>query len=228
MAFAVAACNGNGPFPTFRERSISGDRDGETGLLPQARLRTSSSSSKRTARLTICSWDTRERRPRTTATTPRAIRSRCTLRISRSLGISITSSSAFFAACDAHNGKLPGTHCKMDGWNNELAGVWGSQERPVRLRPRERDRAVLEDGKAVRAGRQRCLLRTSTPASSRTSTSSLPMRAGRSIPRYGPWGCEGDAGGHDSDADGRAHVRSEHPSRALATRRSEAKRTPPA
>ncbi|MGA8476129.1 MAG: alkaline phosphatase family protein [Candidatus Cybelea sp.] len=30
-------------------------------------------------------------------------------------------SPAFFAACDGQ-GKLPGTKCKMDGWNNELAG----------------------------------------------------------------------------------------------------------
>ncbi|MBV8530619.1 MAG: hypothetical protein JO104_04825 [Candidatus Eremiobacteraeota bacterium] len=30
------------------------------------------------------------------------------------------SSSAFFAACDGR-GKLPGTHCKMDGWKNERA-----------------------------------------------------------------------------------------------------------
>lgn len=29
-------------------------------------------------------------------------------------------SSAFFAACDGQ-GKIPGTHCKMDGWNNEGA-----------------------------------------------------------------------------------------------------------
>ncbi|HEY2475991.1 MAG TPA: alkaline phosphatase family protein [Candidatus Cybelea sp.] len=28
----------------------------------------------------------------------------------------------FFAACDG-TGKLPGTHCKMDGWNNELATI---------------------------------------------------------------------------------------------------------
>ncbi len=31
------------------------------------------------------------------------------------------SSTAFFAACDGQ-GKLPGTDCKMDGWNNERAG----------------------------------------------------------------------------------------------------------
>jgi len=30
-------------------------------------------------------------------------------------------SPAFFAACDAQK-NLPGTHCKMDGWNNEVAG----------------------------------------------------------------------------------------------------------
>ncbi|HVN68236.1 MAG TPA: alkaline phosphatase family protein [Candidatus Binatia bacterium] len=31
------------------------------------------------------------------------------------------SSRAFFKACDGH-GSLPGTHCKMDGWNGEEAG----------------------------------------------------------------------------------------------------------
>jgi phospholipase C len=31
-------------------------------------------------------------------------------------------SQAFFAACDGA-GRLPGTNCKMDGWNNERAGV---------------------------------------------------------------------------------------------------------
>jgi phospholipase C len=29
-------------------------------------------------------------------------------------------SRAFFAACDAQKRKLPGTHCKMDGWDNEV------------------------------------------------------------------------------------------------------------
>jgi phospholipase C len=32
------------------------------------------------------------------------------------------SSVAFFSACDGQ-GSLPGTDCKMDGWNNELAGL---------------------------------------------------------------------------------------------------------
>jgi phospholipase C len=32
------------------------------------------------------------------------------------------SSNAFFAACDG-TGSLPGTDCKMDGWNNEVAGI---------------------------------------------------------------------------------------------------------
>ncbi|MGA8575252.1 MAG: alkaline phosphatase family protein [Candidatus Cybelea sp.] len=31
-------------------------------------------------------------------------------------------SNAFFKACDSAKG-LPGTHCKMDGWNNEHAGI---------------------------------------------------------------------------------------------------------
>lgn len=31
-------------------------------------------------------------------------------------------SQAFFAACDSQK-SLPGTHCKMDGWNNEGAGI---------------------------------------------------------------------------------------------------------
>ncbi|HET6275023.1 MAG TPA: alkaline phosphatase family protein [Candidatus Cybelea sp.] len=31
-------------------------------------------------------------------------------------------SESFYAACDSKKG-LPGTHCKMDGWNNEQAGI---------------------------------------------------------------------------------------------------------
>jgi hypothetical protein len=33
------------------------------------------------------------------------------------------SSNGFFAACDGPPSKLPGTDCKMDGWNNEVAGL---------------------------------------------------------------------------------------------------------
>ncbi len=32
-------------------------------------------------------------------------------------------STAFFQACDARKGDLPGTHCKMDGWNEEPTGI---------------------------------------------------------------------------------------------------------
>jgi hypothetical protein len=38
-------------------------------------------------------------------------------------------SQAFFAACDGQ-GSLPGTDCKMDGWNNEDSSGYGAPSNP--------------------------------------------------------------------------------------------------
>ena len=61
------------------------------------------------------------------------------------------SAAAFFADCDG-DGKLPGTHCKMDGWNKKRE----SNDPPnaaYAYVPRKRDRTVLDDGAAIRARR---------------------------------------------------------------------------
>ncbi len=41
---------------------------------------------------------------------------------------------SFFAACDGH-GKIPGTHCKMDGWNNELGSIGAPRNFPYSYVP---------------------------------------------------------------------------------------------
>src|SRR5579863_9527074 len=43
-------------------------------------------------------------------------------------------SSGFFAACDAR-GKLPGTRCKMDGWDKELTGPTAPKNAPYSYVP---------------------------------------------------------------------------------------------
>ena len=50
--------------------------------------------------------------------------------------------SAFFAACDGQ-GKLPGTKCKMDGWNHESTRLHAPEERAYWFVPK-RDRTLLE------------------------------------------------------------------------------------
>ncbi len=45
------------------------------------------------------------------------------------------SSRAFFSACDG-TGKLPGTHCKMDGWNSESAGFGAPKDFAYAYTPR--------------------------------------------------------------------------------------------
>jgi phospholipase C len=45
------------------------------------------------------------------------------------------SSRAFFTACDG-TGRLPGTHCKMDGWNSELAGLGAPKDFAYAYTPR--------------------------------------------------------------------------------------------
>jgi phospholipase C len=44
-------------------------------------------------------------------------------------------SPAFFKACDGQ-GRLPGTHCKMDGWSNEKAGFGAPANAPYAYVPR--------------------------------------------------------------------------------------------
>jgi phospholipase C len=45
------------------------------------------------------------------------------------------SSYAFLSACDG-TGKIPGTHCKMDGWNHERVGFMGPTNAPYSYVPR--------------------------------------------------------------------------------------------
>ena len=87
----------------------------------RVRFNTSSLSFRKIGRLIICSWGSREPRPKTTATIPAATRSR-SIRVDLATGWDIDhSAQAFFTACDG-TGTLPGTKCKMDGWNKEQAG----------------------------------------------------------------------------------------------------------
>jgi phospholipase C len=39
-------------------------------------------------------------------------------------------SESFFQDCNARNGKLPGTHCKMNGWDNERTGFGAPKHAP--------------------------------------------------------------------------------------------------
>ncbi len=45
-------------------------------------------------------------------------------------------STSFFQACDARKGNLPGTHCKMDGWNEELTGFEAPKNAPYAYVPK--------------------------------------------------------------------------------------------
>ena len=45
-------------------------------------------------------------------------------------------SKSFFDACDSKKGKLPGTHCKMDGWGKELTSFGAPKNAPYAYVPK--------------------------------------------------------------------------------------------
>ena len=56
------------------------------------------------------------------------------------------SSHAFWSACDG-TGKLPGTHCKMDGWDAERVGFMGPPNAPYSYVPRDQVRPYWDMAK---------------------------------------------------------------------------------
>ena len=85
------------------------------------------------------------------------------------------SSTAFFTACDGQ-GRLPGTDCKMDGWNHEKTTQPAPRNSPTRTCPARRSSRIGRSHSSTCLP-MRCSPRTWTAASSRTSTSSRPTQA---------------------------------------------------
>ncbi len=105
-------------------------------------------------------------------------RLRCSRSRSRRRTRSTTTQRAMFAACNG-TGKLPGTKCRMDGFNEERERA---AERPVRLRAAQRNRNRTSIWRTSSFWPTGCSSHSSTRASSRTNTS-LPRKPNRASTR---------------------------------------------
>ncbi len=102
-------------------------------------------------------------------------------------------SSDFFAACDAKEGKLPGTHCKMDGWNNELAGFQAPKYAPYAYVPENQVDPYWKMAKQYVLADE--MFASNLDASFIAHQYIVAAYASRTVDSpYGGWGCEGAPG----------------------------------
>jgi len=99
------------------------------------------------------------------------------------------SSTAFFAACDG-TGKIPGTDCRMDGWNNEQATLHHPQNPAYGYVPRSETKPYWEIAKQYVIGDD--TFASNLDASFVAHQYIVAAYASRSVNGpAGPWGCEG-------------------------------------
>ena len=102
-------------------------------------------------------------------------------------------SSDFFAACDAKKGKLPGTHCKMDGWNNELAGFQAPKYAPYAYVPENQVDPYWKMARQYVLADE--MFASNLDASFIAHQYIVAAYASRAVDSpYGAWGCEGAPG----------------------------------
>ena len=103
------------------------------------------------------------------------------------------SAQAMFAACNG-TGHLPGTKCRMDGFDNEGARRRSSADPQYVYVPHAETQAVFRHGPRVRSGRPHVPVAAGRELRRRTSTSSRRRRTRASnVPPLG-WGCAGGPG----------------------------------
>jgi phospholipase C len=99
------------------------------------------------------------------------------------------SSTAYFAACDG-TGSLPGTDCKMDGWNNEVVTLHGPKNAPYGYVPRNQIKPYWQMA-------HQYVLSDNTFASNLDASFVTHQYAVAAFAAHtvdgpaGPWGCEG-------------------------------------
>jgi phospholipase C len=101
-------------------------------------------------------------------------------------------SASFFTACDAQKG-LPGTHCKMDGWDGEQAGLGAPEHAPYAYVPRAEIKPYWKMAKQyVLADR---MFASNLDGSFISHQYVVAAYASRAVDNpAGDWGCEGGQG----------------------------------